>query len=154
MSKQDSCSFISISLYIAPLGVLARTMFAIHETLLAPSAIHYSLFLPNFTPSTIYPLPRPSSADAPEVKVLGNLVVAGGQDLRVFEIREESSPIPDAREMNGDPVMREEELGDSFFDNGPSEVRYDRMQSMIVRTNQVSESASTVRNDKEAASGL
>lgn len=100
-------------------------MFAIHQTLLPPSAIHHSLFLPNFTPSTIYALPRSSLPDAPEVKVVGNLVVAGGQDIRVFEIREERAPVLDRREVNGGGDVGEaemEELGDSFFDSGPTEV--------------------------------
>jgi cleavage and polyadenylation specificity factor subunit 1 len=100
-------------------------MFAINQTLLPPSAIHHSLFLPNFTPSTIYPLPRSSLPDAPEVKVVGNLVVAGGQDIRVFEIREEKAPVMARGEVNGGGDVGEaemEELGDSFFDSGPTEV--------------------------------
>jgi cleavage and polyadenylation specificity factor subunit 1 len=63
--------------------------------------------------------------DAPEVKVVGNLVVAGGQDIRVFEIREERAPVLDRREVNGGGDVGEaemEELGDSFFDSGPTEV--------------------------------
>ena len=68
-------------------------MHALHQNLLPASAIYHALFLPNFTPSTIYPLPQP--VNAPEVKVVGNLIVAGGQDLRVFEVREETERLKD-----------------------------------------------------------
>nr|ODO03748.1 protein CFT1 [Cryptococcus depauperatus CBS 7855] len=101
-------------------------MHALHQTLLPSSSIHYSLFLPNFTPSTIYPLPNPpASLDAPDIKVVGNLVVAGAEVLRVFEIREEKVPIleqdiqsnvVDGQQTNDDIQM--EELGDGFFDEG------------------------------------
>ncbi len=100
-------------------------MHALHSTLLPSSAIFYSLYLPNFTPSTIYQLPRPAkTVDAPDVTVLGNLVLAGGEDLRVFEIREESVPIRErevnnVNGVNGDSEMVEED----FFDTGHAEVR-------------------------------
>ncbi len=112
-------------------------MYAIHSTLLAPSAIHHTLYLPHFTPSTIYPLPRPSTSTAPDIKVVGNLVVAGISDLRVFEIREEPRPVLShvsngADGVNGingsgggavDGMVDGEELGDGFLDNGPAQVR-------------------------------
>ncbi|WVR09012.1 protein CFT1 [Kwoniella sp. DSM 27419] len=113
-------------------------MHGIHQTLLPPSAIHHSLFLPNFTPSTIYPLPKPPSAiDQPDVKVVGNLIVAGGENLRVFEIRESLqvalTPADGIQNGHGDgdadadaaadadTAMAEggeERLGDGFFDDG------------------------------------
>ena len=100
-------------------------MHALHSTLLPPSAIHHALYLPNFTPSTIYPLPRPHD-DAPEIKVTGNLVVAGGQDIRVFEIREQSIPIADG-DVKPDEAVDSvgDEMEQDFFDNGPAEVRVD-----------------------------
>lgn len=109
-------------------------MYAIHSTLLPPSAIHHTLFLPHFTPSTIYPLPRPSTSTAQDIKVVGNLIVGGLSDLRVFEIREELRPVIAATAGEEDDAMGEvkreastmvdgQELGDSFFDTGPSHVR-------------------------------
>lgn len=109
-------------------------MQALHSTLLPPSAVHYSLYLPNFTPSTIYPLPRPHT-DAPEIKIIGNLIVAGNEDIRVFEIRESSvartDSLPQSNGVNGiDEVNGSnglEEVGgmeEDFYDTGPSEVRY------------------------------
>lgn len=72
---------------------------------------------------------------------MGNLIVAGGQDLRVFEIREETAPVVAAHDISdglsggrgdgsggGVPLATDEEgeigedIGDSFFDNGPLEV--------------------------------
>ena len=101
-------------------------MHAYHSTLLPSSAIHHSLYLAHFTPSTIYPLPKPHAAlEVPDVKVVGNLVVAGGQDLRVFEIREESTPLPD--DESAVPKQEDMDVGDSFFDSAPIErapVRY------------------------------
>ena len=108
-------------------------MHALHSNLLPSSAIHHSLFLPNFTPSTIYPLPRPPNADdTSAIKVVGNLVVAGGEDLRVFEIREQSLPVQEEEEanrarvvngVNGNAVNGDAEVvEEDFFDNGPSEV--------------------------------
>lgn len=107
-------------------------MYAIHSTLLAPSAIHHTLYLPHFTPSTIYPIPRPSSSTL-DIKVIGNLIVGGISDLRVFEIREESRPVlPNGiNEVNGnggaggereEGMVDGEEVGDGFLDNGPSHV--------------------------------
>ncbi|OCF35639.1 protein CFT1 [Kwoniella heveanensis BCC8398] len=97
-------------------------MYGLHQTLLPASAIHQSLFLPNFTPSTIYPPPKPHAAlDVPEEKVVGNLVVAGGQGLRVFEIREtlEAATSPaEAISGNLDGDQGEESIGDGFFDEG------------------------------------
>ncbi|WVW79420.1 protein CFT1 [Kwoniella bestiolae CBS 10118] len=101
-------------------------MHAFHQTLLPSSSIHHSLFLPNFTPSTIYPLPKPIDDTAPDVKVIGNLIVAGGENLRVFEIREfQQYPILQNGIVNGegDEEMLEEgeeRLGDGFFDDGNS----------------------------------
>lgn len=78
-------------------------MQAIHQTLLPGTAIYHSLFLEHFTPSTIYPYPQPSylrqygvgSSSSPEdsehlqIKIVGNLIAAGGSELRVFEVRQE-----------------------------------------------------------------
>jgi len=113
-------------------------MHALHSTLLPSSAIYHSLFLPNFTPSTIYPLPISiaTRSDAPDVHVVGNLVVAGGEDLRVFEIREEIIPIResevngvngngDGNGMNGDAEGMEED----FFDTGHADVRIEILRS-------------------------
>jgi cleavage and polyadenylation specificity factor subunit 1 len=102
-------------------------MQALHSTVLPPSAIHHSLFLPHFTPSTIYALPKPHAAlEAPEIKVVGNLVVAGGQDLRVFEIREELRPITEEQGRLLVPAASEQDMpddmGDSFFDTAPADV--------------------------------
>jgi cleavage and polyadenylation specificity factor subunit 1 len=107
-------------------------MYAIHSTLLPPSAIHHTLYLPHFTPSTIYPIPRPSSSTS-DIKVIGNLIVGGISDLRVFEIREESRPVlpngPDGVDGDGgaggegeEGMIDGEELGDGFLNNGPSHV--------------------------------
>ncbi|ORY33060.1 cleavage and polyadenylation specific protein [Naematelia encephala] len=96
-------------------------MHALHSTLLPSSAIHHSLYLANFTPSTIYPPPLPPAS--PEIKVTGNLIVAGGTDLRIFEIREESLPIADPspeRPLKGEGEVPEE-VEDGFFDTGPTE---------------------------------
>lgn len=120
----------------------AGQMHALHQTLLPPSAIHHSLYLANFTPSTIYPLPRPHDAapDAHPVRVTGNLVVAGGEDLRVFEIREETVVRPAATSLaepnghghgaggSGSAERAAEEearegMEEDFYDNGPSAVR-------------------------------
>lgn len=112
-------------------------MHAFHHSLLPPSSVHHSLFLSNFTPSTIYPLPQPhTSSPVPDTKVIGNLIVAGGQDLRVFEIREQHVPVAasGARQTNGDSGegvdMDEEmaeELGDNFFDTGFKDVSMHRV---------------------------
>ncbi|KAL1407554.1 mRNA cleavage and polyadenylation factor subunit [Vanrija albida] len=120
-------------------------MYALHSTLLPPSAIHHSLFLANFTPSTIYQLPKPHAAiDGPDVKVVGNLVVAGGQDLRVFEIREEARPVQDgANGVTGDddvPMSEQpplDDMGDSFFDSAPTDrapVRYETTRRLHLLT--------------------
>ncbi|WVF65469.1 protein CFT1 [Kwoniella sp. CBS 6097] len=101
-------------------------MHGLHQTLLPASAIRHSLFLPNFTPSTIYPLPKSHAAlDLPSQRVVGNLVVAGGQGLRVFEIRESleasaSSAPGNGGDMEGDVSIDagEERIGDGFFDDG------------------------------------
>jgi cleavage and polyadenylation specificity factor subunit 1 len=120
-------------------------MYAIHSTLLPPSAVHHTLYLPHFTPSTIYPLPRPSTSTAQDVKVVGNLVLAGLSDLRIFEVREEQRPVPQGQGHVGeDDVMGEglpkapttmvhgEELGDSFFDTGPTQVRLYYLSTLIM----------------------
>ncbi|OXG80075.1 protein CFT1 [Cryptococcus neoformans var. grubii Br795] len=102
-------------------------MHALHQTLLPSSSIHHSLFLPHFTPSTIYPLPKPPAVlDTPDVKVIGNLVVAGAEVLRVFEIREESVPIIEKAKLEedvaeGEKDVQMEEVGDGFFDDGHAE---------------------------------
>lgn len=107
-------------------------MQALHSTLLPPTAVHYSLYLPNFTPSTIYPLPRPHT-DAPEIKITGNLIVAGNEDIRVFEIREssvareDSLSIPNGlggTDVNGGVIKDVGGMEEDFYDTGPSEVRY------------------------------
>lgn len=122
-------------------------MHALHQTLLPSSAVHHSLFLPNFTPSTIYPLPARQQQDegdlGTETKVVGNLIVAGGQDLRVFEIRQVTLPVvttvsplaADGADSGDGMLVKQEEvqrgldqemsdqIGDTFFDNGPSDVR-------------------------------
>nr|XP_018259229.1 protein CFT1 [Kwoniella dejecticola CBS 10117]OBR81387.1 protein CFT1 [Kwoniella dejecticola CBS 10117] len=116
-------------------------MHAFHQTLLPSSAIHHSLYLPNFTPSTIYPLPKPISsidvgnavASASDIKVVGNLIVAGGENLRVFEIRESvevnnadvsingiNGIEQDGKEEDEDMEEGEERLGDGFFEDGHS----------------------------------
>ena len=90
-------------------------MYAIHQTLLPSSAINFTLFLPHFTPSTIYPIPQPSSSrvQLQDVQVAGNLVVAGGSDLRVFEVRESKVPVDnDASEVK-------DEVGDSYLNTAP-----------------------------------
>lgn len=108
-------------------------MHALHSTLLPPSAVHHSLFLPNFTPSTIYPLPKPSTSTA-DVKVVGNLVVGGKSDLRVFEIRESLMPVIDASQPNGSKdeingvagangAAEIDGMDEDFYDTGPLEVR-------------------------------
>jgi cleavage and polyadenylation specificity factor subunit 1 len=105
-------------------------MYAIHQTVLPPSAIHHSLFLPNFTPSTIYPVPQPHSPDAPQVKVVGNLIVAGGNDLRVFEIREaqvaslsgNSNGIKKPDVVSDEEGEIEEGMEEDFYDIGHEEV--------------------------------
>ncbi|TYJ59069.1 protein CFT1 [Cryptococcus floricola] len=101
-------------------------MHALHQTLLPPSSIHHSLFLPHFTPSTIYPLPKPSSAlDTQDIRIAGNLIVAGAQVLRVFEIREEKVTIKEESEFleesglgGGTEDLQMGDLGDGFFDDG------------------------------------
>ena len=101
-------------------------MHALHSTLLPSSVICHSLFLRNFTPSTIYPIPRPVTAvDLPDIRVVGNLVVAGGEDLRVFEIREESVPVSggETNEVNGEMNGNGEMVEEDFFDTGHAEVR-------------------------------
>lgn len=110
-------------------------MHALLSTILPPSAVHHSLFLPNFTPSTIYPLPRPHG-DVPEVKVVGNLIVAGSEDIRVFEVRETTVPIQEVPSANGSNGVNGyaventkrggeeiEGMDEDFYDTGPSEVR-------------------------------
>lgn len=108
-------------------------MYAIHQTVLPPSAVHHSLYLPNFTPSTIYPLPQSHDPDAPQVKVVGNLIVAGGNDLRVFEIREsQTALLPDAKHSNSatgglegasdEEGEIEEGMEEDFYDIGHLEV--------------------------------
>lgn len=108
------------------------SMHALHQTLLPASAIHHSLYLANFTPSTIYPLPQPNNVDLTtnlnEIKVTGNLIVAGGQDLRIFEIREEVILIQEKQEVNGNgngfvENGEEKPMEEDFFDNGPTQVR-------------------------------
>ena len=93
-----------------------------------PSSIHHSLFLPNFTPSTIYPLPKSQHADSPEVKVTGNLIVAGSQDIRVFEIREQNvavhEALPEDNQLETANGELDGKIEEDFFDNGPSQVRY------------------------------
>ncbi len=98
-------------------------MHALYSSLLPPSAVHHSLFLPHFTPSTIYQLPKPyATVDTPEVKVRGNLIVAGGQDLRVFEIREETAAVPEQGAVEDRQQDGDVDVGDSFFDSAPSDV--------------------------------
>ena len=108
-------------------------MHALLSTVLPPSAVHHSLFLPNFTPSTIYPLPRPHD-DSPEIRVVGNLIVAGSEDIRVFEIRESTIAIPETptapngadgtalNDVKGGPEEIDG-MDEDFYDTGPSEVR-------------------------------
>lgn len=108
-------------------------MYAIHETILPPSAIHHSLYLPNFTPSTIYPHPQSHDPDAAQVSVVGNLVVAGGNDLRVFEVRESQTPLlaspSKSNGANGNGADASDEEGEieegmeeDFYDTGHAEV--------------------------------
>ncbi|KAK4687316.1 cleavage and polyadenylation specificity factor subunit 1, partial [Tremellales sp. Uapishka_1] len=112
-------------------------MHALHQNLLPASAIHHSLYLSNFTPSTIYPLPKPhTTVDRPEIRVVGNLVVAGGEDLRVFEIREESVAVVDEKDHGMEGVEGgggDEDLGDNFFDTGHAErapVKYESKRKL------------------------
>lgn len=134
------CSSLTIAVYIhcgsgdalqiltTPTQENTIAMHALHQTLLPSSSIHHSLFLPHFTPSTIYPLPKPPAVlDTPDVKVIGNLVVAGAEVLRVFEIREESVPIIEKAKLEedvaeGEKDVQMEEVGDGFFDDGHAEV--------------------------------
>lgn len=111
-------------------------MHALHSTLLPASSIQHSLFLPNFTPSTIYPLPTPHIVAPTDIRVVGNLVVAGGSDLRVFEIREECVPVQAAGDGALTLVKGEGELGgveEDFYDIGPSDVNIIRMQLCALR---------------------
>jgi hypothetical protein len=133
-------------------------MHALHSTLLPSSSIHHSLYLPNFTPSSIYPLPAPHASYSPDIRVTGNLIVAGGSDLRVFEIREEKSPVLPLNDANGllENGQKGEisELGaveEDFYDNGPSDVNDLEMHiiSWLMRSC-TTESTITIRNEQEA----
>ena len=66
-----------------------------------------------------------TAVDLPEIRVAGNLVVAGGEDLRVFEIREELVPAPggETNEVNGGMNGNVEMVEEDFFDTGHAEVR-------------------------------
>jgi hypothetical protein len=82
--------------------------YALLNTLVPPSGVSHSVFLP-FAPSCHYPLPaRPSSFgfSSPPGRVVTNLVVARGRRLRVFEVREEES------ELEYDAVERARREGD------------------------------------------
>ncbi|ORX39210.1 cleavage and polyadenylation specific protein [Kockovaella imperatae] len=113
-------------------------MHALHSTLLPPSAVHHSLYLPNFTPSTIYPLPASHDSSAPEIKVVGNLIVAGGEDLRVFEIRESQRPLPAVNGVHDEAEPGELKVEDEdYFDTGPSErapVQYETTRKLHLLT--------------------
>ncbi len=106
-------------------------MHALHQNLLPSSSVNHSLYLPHFTPSTIYPLPRPHTTipNVPEIKVVGNLIVAGGEDVRVFEIREQLIPsvikneIEEERDTQAE--LMAEGFGDGFFESEPAQVRFD-----------------------------
>jgi len=99
-------------------------MYAIHQTLLPSSAINFTLFLQHFTPSTIYPIPKPSSSrvQLEDVQVVGNLVVAGGADLRVFEVRESKVPVVDGASDGEAEEEVKGEYGDSYLESGPAKV--------------------------------
>ena len=105
-------------------------MHALLSTVLPPSAVHHSLFLPNFTPSTIYPLPQPHNEEQ-EIKVVGNLIVAGSEDIRVFEIRESIIAISDqpagAKSVTDTGFESKpadvEGMEEDFYDTGHAEVR-------------------------------
>lgn len=67
---------------------------ALVSTLVPASGVSHALFLP-LTPATQHPLPARASVDGialPTGRVLSNLVLARGRRLRVFEVREQSSP--------------------------------------------------------------
>lgn len=115
-------------------------MHALLSTILPPSAVHHSLFLPNLTPSTIYPLPRPHG-DVPEIKVTGNLIVAGSEDIRVFEIRESTVPVSGPVEngingVNGEAEIKRggeeiDGMDEDFYDTGHSEVRFELLVILL-----------------------
>ena len=119
-------------------------MHALHSTLLPPSAVRHSLYLANFTPSTIYPLPKSHDPSAAELKVTGNLIVAGGEDIRVFEIRETTRPVLDTKagangtdagprdaEVEPGELEAAENIEEDYFDNGPSEVRFASKHALL-----------------------
>ena len=120
-------------------------MHALHSTLLPPSAVRHSLYLANFTPSTIYPLPTSHDPSAAEIKVTGNLILAGGEDIRVFEIRETTRPVLGAKaNLNGTDALPKksevepgeleagEEIEEDYFDIGPSEVRFAPKHALLL----------------------
>lgn len=131
-------------------------MHSLYSTILPPSAIHHSLFLPHLTPSTIYPLPRSHNAQqGPDIKVVGNLVVAGGQDLRVFEIRHEAVPVQDDRAQPDEPMLQDGDMGDSFFDAAPADVSLDHMHCVpySYRVLHITESTRSIRDNRAASTG-
>lgn len=81
---------------------------------------------------------------------MGNLVVAGGQDLRVFEIREEAAPVQEQGDVDDGPVGNGsgpplDEMGDSFFDSAPADVS----RNLCIRVNNNSLSVLLVRDYRE-----
>jgi cleavage and polyadenylation specificity factor subunit 1 len=135
-------------------------MQAIHQPLFPGTAVHHSLFLDHFTPSTIYPYPQPAwirqyglssseGAEGIQIKIVGNLIVAGGSELRVFEVREEpillgdldegdSSDLVDGNvKVENEPQMDAEmgdddgfrNIGDTFMTQVSSSARRDRAPS-------------------------
>jgi cleavage and polyadenylation specificity factor subunit 1 len=91
-------------------------MQAIHQPLFPGTAVRHSLFLDHFTPSTIYPYPQPAwirqyglssseGAEGIQIKTVGNLIVAGGSELRVFEVREEPILLGDLDEGDSSDLV-------------------------------------------------
>lgn len=82
--------------------------YALLNTLVPPSGVAHSVFLP-FTPSVHHPLPiRPSplGIPTPAGRVVTHLVVARGRRIRIYEVREEHT------ELSQDAVDRARKDGD------------------------------------------
>lgn len=109
-------------------------MQAIHQPLIPETGIRHSLFLEHFTPSTIYPYPQPAwvrryglsssdDPDGPRIKIIGNLIVAGGSELRVFEVREEPVLLEEQNDLGvqldakGDRIQDDEQMDADMGDD-------------------------------------
>ena len=98
--------------------------FALINTLVPPSGVSHSLFLP-LTPSVLHPLPsRPSALGIPipPGRVVTNLVLAHGRRIRVFEVREEvelmGEDVVELQRKREEKVKAEEVGGDGEFEIG------------------------------------